>query len=405
MPRISLVGNGHGGSEDYATLALWWSAEATVDYGSQIEAACLGDCGNSATLSGATAHGSSIYTLNVTHTGNNSSLLAEARQLTISTSSAILINDMYIATNNQFFDAFNVQSDALESNRCVFHNRTPGNRAISSGAHPNAQIKNFVAIGGLDVVLCGFDGGIKLTNGLILGGADKGIEASTTPNLISKNNFAFNNAGDDYDSASTITIISSASEDATGTAGLTGYTSAELVDFAGGDYRTKATSALATAGTDTPYVGAFLEASSGITLAVTETLNPFSDSSTTDIDYNVTITTTESFNSFQDSSVLSVTGVGSVSIDATETFNPFTDSSVLSLSANVGAAVTEVLNSFLDSSNVRIAKDIDLTVTETFNSFADNSTVRLPAQWVDKIKVTTSYTIKPAVNTIWTNKG
>jgi hypothetical protein len=155
-------------------------------------------------------------------------------------------------------------------------------------------------------------------------------------------------------------------------------------------------------GTSSEYI---LVGGSGITLAVTEALNSFSDSSATDIDYNVTITTTESFNSFQDISVLSVTGGYSVSIDVTETFNPFIDSSVLNLSANINALVTEVLNSFLDSSNATIAKDLQAQVTEAFNSFNDNSFLRLPTNWNDKPVAVTNYTTQTPVNTIWTDKG
>lgn len=43
-------------------------------------------------------------------------------------------------------------------------------------------------------------------------------------------------------------------------------TTAEMVDYAGGDYRTKSTSTLATAGQGGTFIGAFLEASSGLTV-------------------------------------------------------------------------------------------------------------------------------------------
>jgi hypothetical protein len=143
----------------------------------------------------------------------------------------------------------------------------------------------------------------------------------------------------------------------------------------------------------------------GISLTVTEVLNSFSDTSNINIDYNVSATITETLNSFGDSSTVSVIGGGEVTLSITETLSTFSDSSVINVSANVDLLVTEVLNSFLDGSNVTIAKDITLQVTEIFNSFADNSSLRLPANWTDKPKVATSYTIQTPTSTIWTDKG
>ena len=119
-------------------------------------------------------------------------------------------------------------------------------------------------MGGIDVIFGGFGTGVKLTNGLIFGGGDKGVEAGGSPNILITDVFAFNNVGDDYDSGSTITLVNTASEDLTGD--FTGYTSSELVDFAGGDYRTKAASDLATLGSGGSFIGAFLEVSSGVTV-------------------------------------------------------------------------------------------------------------------------------------------
>lgn len=143
----------------------------------------------------------------------------------------------------------------------------------------------------------------------------------------------------------------------------------------------------------------------GISIAVTEVLNSFVDTSNINIDYNVSATVTETLNSFGDTSAISVTSGQVVNLSVTETLNAFTDLSNVSVSANVDLIVTEVLNSFLDGSNVTIAKELTLQVTEVFNSFADNSSVRLPANWNDKPKVTTSYTTQTPVNTIWIDKG
>ena len=144
---------------------------------------------------------------------------------------------------------------------------------------------------------------------------------------------------------------------------------------------------------------------SGISIAVTEVLNSFVDTSNINIDYNVSAAVTETLNSFGDTSVVSVTSGQVVNLAVTETLNSFVDISNVDVSANIDLIVTEVLNSFLDGSNVTIVKELTLQVTEVFNSFADNSSVKLPANWNDKPKVTTTYTTQTPVSTIWIDKG
>lgn len=145
----------------------------------------------------------------------------------------------------------------------------------------------------------------------------------------------------------------------------------------------------------------------GVSLSVTEVLQPFSDSSLATIapKVSISVTVTEALSAFTDNSTVTIVEAGNVSVSVTETLSPFAESSIIKVSANVELLVTEVLNSFLDGSNVTIAKDITVTVTEVLNSFADNSTVRMPADWNDKPQAVTSYTIKPPVSTIWINKG
>ena len=155
-------------------------------------------------------------------------------------------------------------------------------------------------------------------------------------------------------------------------------------------------------GTSSEYI---LVGGGGISVTVTEVLNSFTDTSNINIDYNVSAIITETLNSFGDTSVISVTSGQVVNLTVTETLSAFTDVSNINVSANIELLVTEVLNSFLDGANVTIAKDITLQVTEVFNSFADNSSVRLPANWVDKIEVTTTYTTQTPTSTTWIDKG
>ena len=191
-------------------------------------------------------------------------------------------------------------------------------------------------------------------------------------------------------------------DDGTGSNAITETTKTDIFEnYAAGDYRIKPASSVGAAG-----AGAFINSGGGgISVTVTEVLNSFTDTSNINIDYNVSAIITETLNSFGDTSVISVTSGQVVNLTVTETLSAFTDVSNINVSANIELLVTEVLNSFLDGANVTIAKDITLQVTEVFNSFADNSSVRLPANWVDKIKVTTTYTTQTPVSTTWIDKG
>lgn len=408
MPRVSLVGDGHGGSEDYATIALWWAAESGLDYGSQIEAQCLGSCGDNYAITGASVNGAVAYTLGVTYLGEPSVRATLATTTRIMLNGGLSLRDIHIAGSNSFAPALSIGAgwDSSTLDRVFLeHGSSPGNVdcVVTTGATPNSHIRNVEvdATGCVNAFDMGFNLALMLENITEFGATGDGLEGSGT-GQVAIDSFCFNNGANDY-AGGALSKTNCASEDTTGN--LTGYTSAELVDFAGGDYRTKATSFLATAGTGGSFVGAFLEVSSGVTVTVTETLNSFVESSVINIDYNVNLNVTETLNPFADTSVLSITSGNVLLADVTETLNAFSDSSAINISANIDATVTEVLNSFLDGSNVTIAKDITVHVTEVLASFIDNSALRLPANWVDKPAAITSYTVKTPASTIWIDKG
>ena len=257
---ISTVGDGYG-TPDYATLALWNSGEGSVDPGVGFTsiAECSGYLGASANINGTFVRGA-IIRGDVAFDGTNDSLLSSAEQLTISAGSGINVEDLRIFTNNQYISALNYNADFIVMDRVVFDNATVGVNALDiNGTFINGHIRNFVARGGSDAVMAGYNQGANLTNGLIYGAVDKGVEGGSSAPMVLTNIFAFNNGGQDIDSAGGFTLIDVATEDATGT--YTGYTSAELVGFSGGDLRTKSTSDLATLGA--PFIGAFLESGSG----------------------------------------------------------------------------------------------------------------------------------------------
>lgn len=257
---VKTVGDGHA-LPDYATLTLWNAAEGGNDPGVGFTsiAECSGFCGAGANINGAFVRGA-IIRGDVTWDGTNGASLAGTERLTITTGSGIDVTDLRIFTNNQFISAMNYNADFIEMDRVIFDNTTTGLNALDiNGTFNNGHIRNFVARGGADAIMSGFNQGTKLTNGLVYGAADKGIEGSTSTPMVLTNILAFNNGGQDIDSAGGFTLIDCATEDSTGT--YTGYTSAELVGFAGGDLRTKSTSDLANLGS--PFIGAFLESGGG----------------------------------------------------------------------------------------------------------------------------------------------
>ena len=261
MPRVSLVGNGHGGAEDYATGDLWWAAESGVDYGSQIEAVCKGDCGG-LDATGATPYGYSIDSDGVDYDGTNHLDLP------------VFIN-LYLNSENGTARNFNVfQSSIFTGVSLGANNTLAENFHVSFGSGStgfalnmlasatNRSVNNFV----LDctnttraqAVYVGYKRIFDATNYVIFG-AEIGCPGSAgNQNYI--NGFSFNNSNIDYEGDAELT--NAASEDTTGSVGWTGYTSAELVNFAGGDFRTKSTSDLADDGAG-GFIGAFLEAGGG----------------------------------------------------------------------------------------------------------------------------------------------
>ena len=268
MPRISTVGSGHG-TPDYATLAAWWAAESSVDYsGLPIIAECLGNCGDNFTLSGASVNGAEIYTQGVTYDGTNQSSLAIITRLDLD--AVINIHDVYLLSDNNFDFILELDAGADGSTieRCyLYHSGSPSgvDAVATNGSQPSTQILNCVincngCVNGFDL---GFNHALQINNNVIFGATGDGIEgAGDSASLIIQNNFCFNNGTSDYSNiGASATFTNNASEDLTGQE--TGYTSSELVDFAGGDYRTKSASALATLGTGGGFIGAFLEAGGG----------------------------------------------------------------------------------------------------------------------------------------------
>lgn len=261
MPTSITVGNGHG-APDYATAQLAWDALSGSDQGGTVTAECLGDCGSTFTASGASSNPWVFQTQGVVYDGTNESSLAVMNRVSLQT--AITVRNMMFKTGNAFVQSLIVNADNIlaENFRLIQQGANVAGLSVST-ALTGTSVNNFVRSGGLDGIASGFNDGTSVSNYINFGAADKGFEAAGSVGVqILTDGFSFNNGGADYDTGQ-LTINTCASEDGTGT--YTGYTSAELVNFAGNDFRTKSTSALATLGSGGSFIGAFLEAGGGPT--------------------------------------------------------------------------------------------------------------------------------------------
>ncbi|GLX85043.1 hypothetical protein tloyanaT_12950 [Thalassotalea loyana] len=262
MPRLAKVGDGWGGSEDYATLALWWAAESGVDYGSAIEAQCKGYLGAVVDISGSAVHGAKIYTDSVTYNGANGDLLAKVITLTVGADNTE-VYDLHCSSNSVWnrslvislnmtvgtFDRLFCSSDVPDGQYGIFRIDCQSN---------NVHVRNIVIDAnnckdGLDFRYADYAG--TLENVTIINYLNRGLLGSNahTSNKV----FATGGVNGDFNNFPE-SNTNSASGDASGV--HTGYTKTELVDPDNGDYRVKLTSSLHALN-----IGAFFEAAASQT--------------------------------------------------------------------------------------------------------------------------------------------
>lgn len=262
MPRVSLVGDGHGGSEDYATLALWWAAESIIDYGSPIEAQLKGWAGRNQSISGSSVNGAIAYTKDVEYDGTNHLDLAYFTGVTLNSTTTFILKHFRTRISNGYDTPLNVGSSSLNATVEYFY--AERDRLVSN--YPTlridaASLTNTVRTGVVNAANNGtaidhkYDDRGTLSSLLVFGSLGKGVSGSNVDSFIN-DSFSFDNVSDDFDSS--MVKNNCASEDLTGD--ITGYTSAELMDFASGDYRVKTSSALHGLG-----VGAFFEQAATLT--------------------------------------------------------------------------------------------------------------------------------------------
>ena len=256
MPQISKVGDGWI-TPDYVDLATWQAAEAGVEYGigTPAEAACKGFCGEG-NLNGTFPNGALVYTDNAIYDGTNDTQLATVNRLKLNNAGIIA---KHIKCLNTFTWDYALTSNGVGSyaQYCFVEDTSGGTYGAVDvyGTGDGKVINCVIKTNSAQAFRVGYNRPYQIENNIVFGATGTALTKSGTTGQIARNNFFFSNAID-YGAKAAI-FENNASQDLTGSSGLTGYTSAELVDFANGDYRVKSTSPLATAG-----VGAFIEASS-----------------------------------------------------------------------------------------------------------------------------------------------
>jgi len=258
MPQISKVGDGWA-IPDYIDLPTWQATESTIDYGVPAEAACKGFCGEG-NLNGTFPNGALVYTDGAIYDGTNDTTLATVKRLKLNNAGIIA---KYIKCLNEYTWDYALTSNGAGSyaQYCFIDDTSGGsNGAVDVyGTGDGKVINSVIKTNSSKVFKIGYNRPYHIESNIVFGCTGTALTKSGT-GQIARNNFFFNNLVD-YGAKAEI-FEQNASQDLTGTTGLTGYTSAELVDFARGDYRIKATSPLATASATGGYIGAFVEQAS-----------------------------------------------------------------------------------------------------------------------------------------------
>lgn len=252
---ISKVGLGWpAGERNYDTLRAWRDAKRLSS--EHETAVCSGYLGNSFVTLGSSdfVYGSHIYGI-VPFDGSNKDQLArlDSSLGLTSTTGYAHAHDLYVRHGSTTQNALSCSQSNLVERCYVEHTAATGTNTAILDVFSSGVARNCIALSihvdGSATIRTGSGG--SAYNCVGIGGKCPFI--SQWSNTTNQNIFALNNT---YLSDITLTnnaqTVNSASSDSTGN--YTGYTTAEFVNFAAGDYRIKSTSDLKALG-----IGAFFE--------------------------------------------------------------------------------------------------------------------------------------------------
>ena len=368
------VGAGHG-APDYATLTLWNAGEGAADPGATFLsiANCSGDCGTIANISGTFIRGADIRG-DVTYDGTNESSLAFTTRL-FTTADDINVFDMKITESNGFQDVYKPLGANSFATRCrIAHTGTPtinnGEINLTSTAANKGLISCVASTGGAQLIRHGFDRPATITNTIGFGATTRGM--------------MFSGANQDYEDCyfydcnsaayvGSTGLVHCASDDLTATVGFQSIASTALVATGSDDYQSASGGALDV----TPFIGAFLEVSSGVTVTATlGTIDYTSQNTTIALTGSVDVSTTLGTISYSSqNTVVSITG----DIDVTATLGLIDYSSqntTVSLSGIIAVSPTlGTINYSSQSTTISLTGDIDVIATLGAINYSSNNTV------------------------------
>jgi hypothetical protein len=250
---VSKVGLGWpAGERNYTTLRAW--RDALINSGQFEEAWCKGDLGSSAvTISGTNFSQGALIRGDVQYTGANKNDLAKlSALLTVGTTAFSEVRDLYIVNGATSQSALSTSNGNLALRCHVEHTGLPGTNGAVAYAQTNSILRNCVAIAidGTNNFTLRTGSGARVENCIGINGQNAFY--SNFSSTVNTDSFFTGGTNADALLANGATTSNCATTDGTGN--VTGFTTAEFVNFAAGDYRIKSNSQLKTLG-----IGAFFE--------------------------------------------------------------------------------------------------------------------------------------------------
>ena len=363
---IKTVGDGHG-TPDYATLTLWNAGEGGADPGAGFTsiANCSGFCGASANINGTFIRGYEILGVDAAYDGTNDALLASTKSLTLTTANG-LVEDLYITNVNLFavalaFNAANTSVRRVFIDSAVNTSGGGGNCVSFSGALVAGRLLERFVIDGTndnECIMGGFNREYTLNKGVLYNSKGTNATGSSSTQQVT-DVYSADAVTADYGAG--LELTSSASSDATGSAGLQNITlSSAIVNAGAKDFRSKSGGPLDGTGS-VDFVGAFLEVGGGVT--VTATLGA--------IDY-----TSQNASVALTGSIDLITTLGTISYS--------NQNATVSLSGAVDVAATlGLINYSSQNATVTVTGDIDVISTlGAINYSSNNATVNLTSETI-----------------------
>lgn len=259
---VSKIGLGWPvGERNYDTIALWNTAKgASGEFEQGILRGSV-TAGNT-TINGAFSAGAELIGFVEYDGSNHLDIATTGGNHTVSITSAnVILRDLKIDYTNNFVNSVSVSGNNSFLERCYIRQGGTGTvTAITlNNTATNKGVRNCVIFGnGQALFTTGFNRDAVIDGTTGFGYAGAVISGSSNFAAVT-NNFFLQNTGSTFAAPSSYgTLTNNATADATGN--FTGYTSADLVDFANGDYRIKSSSDLAGLG-----IGAFFDAGGGST--------------------------------------------------------------------------------------------------------------------------------------------